>query len=63
MGSWPWPSDTAAYLPFSDVYPKVFPSDSTAAATSTPGERKMKMGVPGAESLNDSARSNGADVT
>mmetsp|Transcript_9872 Transcript_9872/g.40460 ORF Transcript_9872/g.40460 Transcript_9872/m.40460 type:complete len:361 (+) Transcript_9872:2195-3277(+) len=63
MGSWPCPSETLAYLPLSAVYPSLRPRCSTAAATSTPGERKMNMGVPGAESSKDAARSKGSDVT
>jgi len=50
IGSWPWPRETAAYRPFSEVNPSLDPNPSTAAATSTPGERKMKIGVPGLES-------------
>ena len=45
MGSWPWPRLTLTYLPLSAVKPRLRPSASTEAATSTPGERKTNMGT------------------
>ena len=63
IGSWPWPRLTAAYRPLSLVNPSFVPKLYTAAATSTPGDRKMKIGVPGLESWYDAAKSKGALVT
>mmetsp|Transcript_13357 Transcript_13357/g.32647 ORF Transcript_13357/g.32647 Transcript_13357/m.32647 type:complete len:243 (-) Transcript_13357:2822-3550(-) len=63
MGSWPWPSDTDAYLPVSAVKPSFLPSASTLPATSTPGDRNTKMGTPGEESWYERSRSYGCEVT
>jgi len=38
------------YLPVSAVKPWARPMASTLAATSNPGERKTRMGIPGAAS-------------
>ena len=48
-----WPRLTEVYFPAAAVKPSLRPITSTAAATSTPGARNTKIGVPGLESYSD----------